>query len=109
MVNIMRFLDDIIKEDTMYAHLRINVTQKERAKEVFDKGLDCILKTQIIVDGRPTVWCAQHDEFTLEPAGARSYELPSFSGDESVEIVMLLMDIENPSQEIIDAVNGAVK
>ena len=109
MVNVMRFLDDIVKENPMYAPMRINVAQRERAKEAFDKGIECILKTQIVVDGQPTVWCAQHNEFTLEPAGARSYELPSFSGSESVCIVMLLMDIENPSQDIISAVNGAVK
>ena len=109
MVNIMRFLDRIIKEDPMYTPMRLNTAMKERAKTAFDKGLDCILKTQISVNGEPAVWCAQHDEFTLKPAGARSYELPSFSGGESVGIVFLLMDLDNPSREIIDAVNGAVK
>jgi len=35
----------------------------------------------------------QHDEKTLLPAGARTYELPSFSGAESVGIIKLLMEI----------------
>lgn len=109
MVNVMRFLDDIVKEEPMYAPMQISAEMRLKAKEAFDKGVECILRTQIIVDGLPTVWCAQHDHITLEPAGARSYELPSFSGGESVGVTMLLMDIENPSKEIINAVNGTVK
>jgi PelA/Pel-15E family pectate lyase len=71
--------------------------------------LDCILKTQIRVNGKPTVWCAQHDEFTLAPVAARTYELASLSGAESVGVVSLLMDIEQPTPEVINAVQGAVK
>lgn len=108
MVNIMRFLNDIIKENPIYDPIQINQAMRQRAKHAFDKGIDCILKTQIIVDGKPTVWCAQHDEFTLAPAGARSYELPSFSGSESAGVTLLLMDIENPSKQVIHAVQGAV-
>ena len=109
MVNVMRFLDDIVKEKSIFASMQISDEMRVRAKQSFDKGVECILRTQIIVEGKPKVWCAQHDEFTLAPAGARSYELPSFSGAESVGVTMLLMDIENPSKEIINAVNGAVK
>src|SRR5690606_75613 len=39
---------------------------------------------------------------------ARAYELASFSGAESANIVFLLMDIKNPSKEIVNAVKGAV-
>jgi pectinesterase len=80
----------------------------ERSKGAFEKGVACILKTQIIVHGKPTVWCAQHDEVTFLPAKARSYELPSFSGGESTGIVLFLMELENPSHEIIRSVQGAV-
>ena len=47
-----------------------------------------------MVNGRRTVWCAQHDETTLRPAGARTYEHASLSGYESVGIVRFLMGIE---------------
>ncbi|MFN5058109.1 MAG: pectate lyase, partial [Verrucomicrobiota bacterium] len=73
-----------------------------------DRGIACILKCQIVVEGQPTVWCAQHDEKTFAPAKARSYELPSFSGSESVGIVRLLMSLENPSAEIRASIEGAV-
>lgn len=80
-----------------------------KSKNAWQKGIDIILKTQIMVDGKPTVWCAQHDENTFLPAKARAYELPSFSGAESVGLLEILMEIENPSPEIIRAVRGGVE
>jgi PelA/Pel-15E family pectate lyase len=76
--------------------------------QAFEKGVQCILDCQIRVDGRLTAWCAQHDEKTLKPASARTYELASLSGAESVEIVGLLMSIEKPSPRVIEAVEAAV-
>lgn len=104
--NILYLLRDIKDGKELYAPITDpkNVT---RSKKAYNKGLKVILKTQIIVDGKPTVWCAQHDERTLLPTTGRTYELPSFSGAESVGIVLLLMDIEEPSKEIIKAVDGA--
>lgn len=80
-----------------------------QSKNAWQKGIDIILKTQIVVDGKPTVWCAQHDENTFLPAKARAYELPSFSGAESVGLLEILMEIENPSPEIIRAIRGGVE
>jgi PelA/Pel-15E family pectate lyase len=109
MVNIMTLLKEIFSGSTEFASLEIGKETKEKAKKAFDNGIECILKTQIKVDNQPTVWCAQHNEKTLAPANARAYELASFSGAESVGIVLLLMDIDHPSKNIIAAVNGAVK
>ncbi len=80
-----------------------------QSKTAWQKGIDIILKTQIMVDGNPTVWCAQHDETTFLPAKARAYELPSFSGAESVGLLEVLMEIDNPSPEIIKAVQGGME
>jgi len=79
------------------------------SRKAWTNGIDCILKTQIINEGKFTVWCAQHDEITFKPAKARAYELPSFSGGESVGLLELLMEIENPSSEVIQAVQGGVE
>jgi len=79
------------------------------AAAAVDRGTACILKTQIWVRGRLTAWCAQYDAVTLEPAKARSYELPSLSGDETVGIVEFLMRRPHPSSEIRQAVNAAVE
>jgi pectinesterase len=88
--------------------LQISEDVKSKARKAFDRGIKCFLKTQIMVNNKPTVWCAQHNEITLAPANARAYELASFSGSESVGILLLLMDINNPSKEIIASVNGAI-
>ena len=80
-----------------------------KVEQAINKGVNVILKTQIKVDGELTAWYAQYDPKTLLPSGARSYELPSISGAESVEIVKFLMRIEHPDSTIIQAVNSSVK
>ena len=108
MADAMLVLKDVYQNSDEFRALKLSEPLKERAHTAFDKGVACILKTQIKVDGQPTVWCAQHDEVTFEPAKARSYELVSFSGAESAKIVQLLMAIENPSEEIKTAIEDAV-
>jgi PelA/Pel-15E family pectate lyase len=109
MVNVLEVLRDIAEEKPLYAQLPITPALRAAAKGAYDKGIECILKSQIIVGGKPTVWCAQHDEATLLPAKARAYELPSFSGQESVGIVRLLMQVKNPSAPIVTSVKSAME
>jgi PelA/Pel-15E family pectate lyase len=105
MLNALRILNDISVGSPGFEV--VDTTLKTKATMAVQKGIACILKTQIIVNGKPTVWCAQHDRVTYLPAKARSYELPSFSAAESVDIVRFLMEIKNPSPEIKMAVKGA--
>ena len=107
MVNILNLLKEI-KDKTDAFSIKPSDAIVAKARTAFNKGIDCILKTQYNQNGVLTSWCAQHDEKTLLPAKARAYELPSLSGYESANIVLLLMSIENPSKEIITAVNAAV-
>ena len=65
--------------------------KRAEARQAFDRGIQCILKCQIKVGGKRTAWCAQHDEIDFRPRRARSYELPSLSGAESVGIVPSLL------------------
>lgn len=81
---------------------------RQKAAEAVKKGIDCILKCQIVVKGKKTVWCAQHDEKTLELCKARCYELASLSGGESVKIIRFLMMIESPTREVTEAIESAV-
>jgi PelA/Pel-15E family pectate lyase len=86
----------------------VDAERRNRAAAAFAKGIECILKCQVIVDGKRTAWCAQHDEKTFAPAPARAFEPVSLSGHESVGLVRCLMRVDNPSPEIIAAVQGAV-
>jgi PelA/Pel-15E family pectate lyase len=109
MVNVLLLLRDVAEGKPYYAQLPVTADLKAKAKAAYEKGIECILQTQIKVAGKPTVWCAQHDEATLLPAKARAYELPSFSGSESIGIVRLLMDIKNPSAPVIASVKYAME
>ena len=108
-INVMNMLRDIFTDADDLKALKLDDNIKKQARAAFDKGIKCIIDTQIIVNGERTVWCAQHDQVTLKPAKARAYELPSFSGAESVNITLMLMSLPNPSDEVVAAVKGAVK
>ncbi|MEO5916590.1 MAG: pectate lyase [Luteolibacter sp.] len=105
MVRLLEFLREVKKSA---AYDFVSVKDRQAAGEAFDKGIVCILKCQIRVDGKPTVWCAQHDELDFSPRPARAFELASFSGSESVGITRLLMSLEKPGPEIVASVDGAV-
>lgn len=108
MVNILRVLKKCIDEREYYKE-NLDYHQFEKIKFAFDKGIDCILRTQFCQDGTLTSWCAQYEAITLLPAKARAYELPSLSGKESAQITKLLMSINDPKEEIVEAINGAVQ
>ncbi|GGF22003.1 pectate lyase [Flavobacterium limi] len=105
--NVMNVMWDIIKGKNNLE--LVNPKYKDKAVTSFNKGIDIILQTQITYKGKKTVWCAQHDEVTLKPALARAYELPTFSGSESVGIVRVLMLVEQPSADVKQAVKDAVE
>ncbi len=83
---------------------QLNANLVPKAVQAIDKGIQCILNCQIIQKGVRMVWCAQHHPETLAPAKARAFELPSFSGSESVEILRFLMHQPNPTDELKSAI-----
>ncbi len=107
MINTMNVLYDLSLCTTYFN--AVDPSLRKPSDDAVKKGIDCILKTQIKVNGKLTVWCAQYDEVSFQPAKARSYELPSFSGEESVDIVLFLMRLPNPSPEIIQSIHSAVE
>ena len=108
MANTLTLLRDIFEQHEPYGGNLTDETLRTRLRVAFEKGIDCILATQIRVDGKPTVWCQQHDRETFAPAPARSYELPSFCSAESSQIVGLLMQLPAPDKRIKEAVHGAM-
>ncbi len=108
--NVMSRILGLLRDVSESADYRFLKTEdRTKAEVAVTKGIDCILRTQIKQNGKLTAWCAQHDEKTLAPAWARSYEPPSLSGAESVGVVRFLMSLEEPTPEIIAAVEGAVE
>lgn len=81
----------------------------DKLQTSLDKGLDYILKSQIVVNGQPTAWCAQSDPVTYEPRPARAYEHPSISGSESVGIIAYLMSLPKQTPEVKKAIDSALR
>ncbi len=106
-VRVLTTLRDVAAGGAPYEF--VDAPRRERVQAAVDRGLEVILDSQIRVNGQLTVWCAQHDTVTLAPATARTYELPSFSGSESVRIVRYLMSVPRPSGRVVAAVNAAVE
>lgn len=88
MINVMKLLDEVSNKKGDFSF--VDNTLASKCKTAVDKGVNCILNTQINVNGTLTVWGQQHDENTLKPAGARAYEVPSLCSKESVNIVNFL-------------------
>ena len=103
MVRLLIFLRDVA---TAPGFAFVGAPRRQAAQAAFDRGIQCILKCQVVVNGKLTVWCAQHDELDLRPRSARTYELASLSGSESVGILELLMSLDRPSPEVVRAINA---
>jgi len=106
MIGVMQVLQHIVQNEPYYSF--VNNQLSKEATNAYKKGIACILKCQIVENGKPTVWCQQHDNITLQPVGARTFELASKASEESAEIVRLLMQVKNPNAEIANAVKNAI-
>lgn len=104
---IMQLLKNMIENKPAYSF--IDNKLRQTVKQSYEKGLDCIIKTQIKDNGKLTAWCQQHDEVTLAPAWARAFEPPSICNGESSDVVLFLMTISNPSKAVINAIDNAVE
>lgn len=106
MIRVLELLHDVSLGRPPYAFT--SPAQRSRAAAAVERGIACILLTQVRQNGVLTAWCAQHDPVTLAPAWARNFEPPSLSGHESVGIVRFLKSLENPSPEVLASIAAAV-
>jgi PelA/Pel-15E family pectate lyase len=103
----MSTLKKIVTNDANYSFVDKNLRKKVAL--AYKKGIDCILKSQIVSKGQLTVWCQQHDEVSLKAAWARAFEPPCLCNGESAGVVLFLMGIDHPDQKVITSVQAAVK
>ncbi|SDA26480.1 pectate lyase, PelA/Pel-15E family [Ruminococcus sp. YE71] len=108
-VAVLNVLQEVSKKSGAFAW--VDSSYQSKAENAVNKGIQCILNTQIKINGTLTAWGQQHDEYTLAPAGARAYELPSVCTSESVGIVDFLRSLpkEKQTAEVIRSINAAVK
>ncbi len=106
-IGVMTVLRNIHQGKPYYSF--VDNTRRERVRKAFAKGLDCILKCQIVSNGRPTAWGQQHDNVDFRPREARTYELASVCGGESADIVRFLMSVDSSSEKVIAAIQNAIR
>ncbi|HWA10784.1 MAG TPA: pectate lyase [Opitutaceae bacterium] len=106
MVNVLEVLRAVAGGRDEYAWIPAEI--RSRAAVVIERGLHCIVATQIRVDGHLTAWCQQHDALTLAPTSARNYEMRSQTPAESSGIVVFLMEQPHPDAAEVAAVHAAV-
>lgn len=107
MINALNVLWDVAHKTNGLEVVDASLVQP--CEKAVEKGIGCILNTQVRVNGKLTAWCAQYNKSTLQPAKARAFELISLSGMESVGIVDFLLKVENPSPAVKKAIESAVE
>jgi PelA/Pel-15E family pectate lyase len=107
MARVLILLDQTSKQVAPLDGDLFTADQQAKLAPAIARAVDYILKAQIVQAGAKTVWCAQHDPVSYVPKGARSYELPSKSGQESVGVITFLMT-QPQTPEIKAAVQAAI-
>jgi pectinesterase len=103
MLNVLRLLRGVAAGEAAF----VGDDVRRRAAASVERGIECILAAQVVVDGRRTVWGAQHDPLTLRPVGARSFEPAALSGQEGPALAAFLMELDSPDPRVDVAIRGA--
>ena len=102
-VLILRVLDDVASGKWEF----VTPEERRRAVPAAQAGVSCLVRAQVRVNRRATVWGQQHDPITLEIVPARRYELAGLAGRESASIMKYLMSLPHPDPGVVNAVHAA--
>jgi PelA/Pel-15E family pectate lyase len=105
MIGVLEVFRDIANKADDYKF--VDEERRLKAEKAVAKAVPLILKLQVEIGGKKTVWVQQYDEFTLKPAWARKFEPPCLTGNESVAIVKFLMK-EKQTPQITAAIEAAI-
>ncbi|GAB2920683.1 pectate lyase [Rheinheimera gaetbuli] len=80
---------------------------KADAAAAFYRAVDWLLANQVVVNGKRTVWGAQHHPLSGEPVAARKFEQVALVSSESAKLLQLLLrhatDYQNVASTLADA------
>jgi len=99
-------LTDVAEAKGDYAFVPANL--RKQAGEAAAHALKCILASQIVIDGKKTIWAQQEDALTLEPVSARNYEPAALAASESADLLEYLMALPNPPKELVASIEAGV-
>jgi len=104
MVHVLELLNEVQRGRDEFAFVP-EITRRLAAKSM-QRGVKCVLDTQVVENGRRTVWCQQHDALTLKPTSARNYEMPSLCSAESAGLMIFLMKLPDPDRKTVAAIHA---
>jgi PelA/Pel-15E family pectate lyase len=106
MVQVLELLDSVASGTGSFRFVPAEIRARARASA--DSGIQCILASQIVVNGRRTVWGQQHDMLTLRPVAARNYEPAAQCSAESARLVRFLLTRPHVTPEMKRAAEAAI-
>lgn len=107
LVQVAQLMLDAAKRQGDFA--AVPVALASQAGEAAARATSLILRTQVMVGGKRTVWGQQHDALTLVPVGARNFEPMALSSTESAELLTYLMKQPQQTPEVKEAVRNGVE
>ncbi len=107
--NVMPNLLNLLRDTAAGTGPFASVAPELRAEAArrLERGIACILATQIRVNDQLTAWGQQHDPLTLQPCAARNYEPASLCSAESAKLAVFLMSVQPHTPAITTAVEAA--
>lgn len=106
MMGILNVLKAAADREPHFAWL--DEARRQRVAEAVTRGVDCLLRSQVRVEGNRTGWGQQHDAKTLATVAARTFELACLSPADTTDITRFLMRWPNPEPEMKQAIEAAV-
>jgi PelA/Pel-15E family pectate lyase len=81
---------------------------RSKAQAGFTKGVSWLVSAQVMVNGKGTVWTAQHHPLTGEPVAARKFEQISLVSSESAAVLQLMLDKAPEQPGVVPALCSGV-
>ncbi len=85
----------------------VDEAHRQACQQALAKGVDALVRLQVSVALKPTVWAAQYDLLTMQPVAARGFEVAALSGGESVEVIRTLFKMRPVTPALTAAVESA--
>jgi PelA/Pel-15E family pectate lyase len=73
-----------------------------------ERAIALVLRCQVVVAGRKTIWAQQHDALSLLPVAGRNFEPAALSAGESSDVLLFLMQLPHPGAAVRASVEAGV-
>jgi PelA/Pel-15E family pectate lyase len=105
-INFLRTIEIILNSTELLPHIESKI---DKLKSIHKKTLNLLLKFQINVGKTKTIWCQYYDKKTFLPTDGNLSEPLGLCTLESAQILLYLMELENPTNNIKDAIISGCK